>query len=307
MKVNEFIQSQLEALKNKGTLIAACSGGIDSTTSAYLANEAVGTRVHAFVIDDGFRREQEPEEAARILRELGIKTEILRKRERFLTTLEGLTDPEEKRKKFRKVFYSVLKNVLVKHQTTHLLQGTIKADIEETKGNEKERIKTQHNVLKQIGVDYGFQVVEPLKDLYKNEVREVARALGLPSRISERMPFPGPGLAIRIVGAVTPEKVEVVRQAHVIVESELREEHPFQVFPVLLNDKATGIREGKRAYGNIIAIRCVESEDAKTAKPTDIAIETLKHLAERICEQLPTVTRVVYDVTPKPPGTIEFE
>lgn len=307
MDAEKFIQKKLEELRNKGTLIAACSGGVDSTTAAYLANEAEGTNVKAFVIDDGLRRINEPKEAVDDLKELGIEAELLDKKKEFFDALEGIIDPEEKRKAFRETFYTVLKTILENYESKKLLQGTIKADIEETTGNGEERVKTQHNVLEQIGIDYGFKVIEPVKDLYKDEVRKVARELGLPPKISERMPFPGPGLAIRTLGEVTPEKVEIIRKAHSIVESELEERDPFQVFPILLNDRATGVRKGRRAYGRIIAIRCVESEDAMTAKPTRIPIAELEQLAEKICEKIRDVNRVLYDVTSKPPGTIEFE
>lgn len=307
MNVEKFIQKKLEELRNKGTLIAACSGGVDSSTAAYLANKAEGTNVKAFVIDDGLRRANEAKEAVDNFRELGIDIELLDKKKEFFTALEGVSDPEEKRKVFRETFYTVLQTILENYESKKLLQGTIKADIEETTGNGQERVKTQHNVLEQIGIDYGFKVIEPMKDLYKDEVRKVARELGLPPKISERMPFPGPGLAIRILGEVTPEKVEVIRKAHSIVEAELEERTPFQVFPILLNDRATGVRKGRRAYGRIIAIRCIESEDAMTAKPTRIPIAELEQLAEKICEKISEVNRVLYDVTPKPPGTIEFE
>lgn len=307
MKTEKFIQTQLQNLRNKGTLIAACSGGVDSTTAAYLANKAEGTEVKAFVIDDGLRRENEPQEAAQLLRELNIDTTILHEEERFFHVLKHIIDPEKKREAFRDAFYAVLKKILEENKSDKLLQGTIKADIEETKGEEKERVKTQHNVLEQIGVDYGFEVVEPVKDLYKHEVRKVARALDLPSTVSERMPFPGPGLAIRVLGEVTPEKINLIRKTHSIVEAALGEKKPFQVFPVLLEDRATGVKEGNRMYGRIIAIRCVESKDAMTAQPTEIPVAELKDLAEKICTEIEEINRVVYDVTPKPPGTIEFE
>lgn len=307
MDVEKLIQKRLDALANEGTLIAACSGGVDSTTAAYLANQAEGTTVKAFVIDDGLRRAGEPEEAADNLTALNIDTTLLQERDRFFSALDGITDPEAKRRQFRDAFYHVLKDILTEHERKKLLQGTIRADIEETEGSKEERIKTQHNVLEQIGIDYGFEVVEPLKDLYKHEVRAVARALDLPQAISERMPFPGPGLAIRLLGEVTPEKVKVIRKAHSIVESALRDVQSFQVFPVLLTDRATGIQDGQRAYGRIVAIRCVESEDAVTAEPSPLSISRLKKVANDICRQVPSVNRVLYDVTPKPPGTIEFE
>jgi len=186
------------------------------------------------------------------------------------------------------------------------VQGTIAADVKET----KEGIKTQHNVLQQIGLDpgiYGLKIIEPLKELYKPQVREVARLVGLPEQISQRMPFPGPGLATRVIGEVTPERVQIVRTATRIVEEEI---HPlstiFQFLAVLLKDKATGIKEGKRLLGDIIAVRCVDSKDALTATPTKISWKILTRIQQRIIEEIPSVVKVLYDITPKPPSTIEY-
>jgi GMP synthase (glutamine-hydrolysing) len=186
-----------------------------------------------------------------------------------------------------------------------LIQGTIAADIKET----KEGIKTQHNVLSQVGINpkkYGFEVIEPLRNLYKPEVRMIAKRLGLPKKIFGRMPFPGPGLALRVIGKVTPERIKIVREATAIVEKKLERFLPFQCFAVLLSDKATGIRDKKRAFGNIIVIRSVDSEDAMTACPTKIPLEILFDLQKKICQKIPSVTKVLYDLTPKPPSTIEY-
>jgi GMP synthase (glutamine-hydrolysing) len=187
-----------------------------------------------------------------------------------------------------------------------LVQGTIAADIIETKGG----VKTQHNILDQIGISaedqYGYKLIEPLRDLFKHQVREVAKELGLPESIHQRMPFPGPGLATRVVGEVTPERVDVVRKATEIVEEEIVGLKPFQAFAVLLSDKGTGIDEGKRLFGDIIIVRSVESRDAMTAEPTPIPWETLMTISRRITAELPNVVRVAYEITPKPPATIEY-
>jgi GMP synthase (glutamine-hydrolysing) len=187
-----------------------------------------------------------------------------------------------------------------------LLQGTIKADIEETaKG-----IKTQHNVLEQIGIDpteqYGYKIVEPLRTLYKPAVRQVAKAVGLPESVFARMPFPGPGLATRGLGEVTPERVAKVRQAHVFIEKALEPLNPFQAFAVLLTDKATGMREGKREFGDILVIRSVQSTDALTATPTQVPWDTLVTLQETLTREISGVVKVLLDITPKPPSTIEY-
>jgi GMP synthase (glutamine-hydrolysing) len=171
-------------------------------------------------------------------------------------------------------------------------------------------IKSQHNVLKQIGIDsevYGYKILEPLRELFKPDVRKVARELGLPREVSERMPFPGPALSLRVLGEVTPEKVSIVRKATEIVEEETKELGTFQNFAVLHNDKATGIKMGRRIYGNIITVRIVESEDAVTAKAGQVSYAVLMRISERITGEIPSVVRCLYDITDKPPATIEFE
>jgi GMP synthase (glutamine-hydrolysing) len=164
--------------------------------------------------------------------------------------------------------------------------------------------------LEQIGIDsekgYGFKVIEPLKDLFKHQVREVAKALGIPKDLYQRMPFPGPGLATRVIGEVTQERVQKVRKATQIVEQEIAVLKPFQAFAVLLNDKGTGIDDGKRNFGDIVIIRSVESQDAMTAEPTQVPWKILKKISQRITREIPSVTRVAYEVTPKPPATIEY-
>jgi GMP synthase (glutamine-hydrolysing) len=184
-----------------------------------------------------------------------------------------------------------------------LIQGTIAADVSETVRG----IKTQHNVLEQISVDYGIRVIEPLREIYKPQVREVARAFSLPLQVSERRPFPGPGLATRVLGEVTPEKVDIVRKATRIVESEAEGIEHFQSLAVLLSDKATGIREGKRAYGDIVVVRVVKSEDAMRAEATKVPWQTLRRIGQRIVSEIPKVVHVLYSITDKPPATIEFQ
>jgi GMP synthase (glutamine-hydrolysing) len=290
----------------KEKAITACSGGVDSTTCAMLGFKAIGKNSITIFIDDGLRRNGEPEEVISTLTELGLNPKLINAKEEFFKALEGLTDAEEKRKAFREKFYSLLGRVAKEERVSFLIQGTIAADVVETVGG----IKTQHNILEQIGIDparYGFKLIEPLKELYKPEVRLVARELGLPARISEKMPFPGPGLAIRVVGEVTPERVEILRKAASIVEEESMGIEAFQRFAVLLSDKATGIKEGKRVYGDIIVVRIVESKDAITAKAISVPHELLKRICDRITREIPTVVRCLYDITDKPPATIEFE
>jgi GMP synthase (glutamine-hydrolysing) len=287
-------------------VLSACSGGVDSTTATVLVHKAVGDHLTAVFIDDGLRRQGEPEFVVQTLQDLGIPARLVDAHREFFASLEGKTDAEEKRKAFRDRFYTTLGRVAREEQVTFMAQGTIKADVVET----VQGIKTQHNVLEQIGIDpaiYGYAILEPLKALFKPEVRRVARALGLPAAISERMPFPGPALSIRVIGEVTPEKVAVCRQATAIVEAETRHLDAFQSFAVLHNDRATGIKAGKRVYGNIITVRVVASEDAVTAKALHVPFEVLDRIAERVTREIPSVVRCLYDVTHKPPATIEFE
>jgi GMP synthase (glutamine-hydrolysing) len=309
VKAKEFIETAVNEIKEsvgKNKVISACSGGVDSMTATYLVHKAVGDKLIAVFIDDGLRREGEPEFVVQTLRKSGINTRSIDAKKDFFQALKGKTDAEEKRKAFRDKFYKTFGKVAKEEKVRFIVQGTIKADVIET----VQGIKSQHNVLQQIGINpetYGYQIVEPLKELFKPGVRKVARELGLPKEISERMPFPGPALSLRVLGEVTPERVTIVRKATEIVEEETADLGTFQNFAVLHNDKATGIKNGNRVYGNIITVRVVISEDAVTAKAKDIKYEKLFKIAKRITEELPTVVRCLYDITDKPPATIEFE
>ncbi len=304
----KFIKEKVEELKKKikdKKALVATSGGIDSTVCAILTKEAIGENLIVFYIDDGLMRENEAEEVSEFFQKKGINLEVWNVEDNFFEALKGKIDPEEKRKAFRDVFYKTLAQAVRSYSVDFLIQGTIAADIIET----QKGIKTQHNVLSQIGVNplfYGLTIIEPLKELYKHQVREVAKTLGLPKKIYERKPFPGPGLATRIIGEVTRDKVEKIRKATKIVEEELTGKDIFQAFPVLFSDKATGIIEGKRMLGDIIAIRAVSSKDALTAQPVKISWEKLFKIRDRILKEVPGVVKVVYDITPKPPSTIEY-
>lgn len=309
MDVQKFIEEKIEEVKKtvgNERAISALSGGVDSSTCTVLAHRAIGDNLKVIFIDDGLMRQNEPEEVHQIFSDLGINVDIIDAQEEFFTALKGIFDPEEKRKAFRNTFYTVFGREVLNRGAKFLVQGTIAADIIETKGG----IKTQHNILEQIGIDpekgYGFKTIESLKELFKHQVREVAKELGLPEEIYARMPFPGPGLATRVVGEVTPERVETVRKATRIVEEEIETLKPFQAFAVLLNDRGTGIEEGARKFGEIVIIRSVESRDAMTAEPTQIPWEILFKISKRVTTEIPTVTRVAYEVTPKPPATIEY-
>jgi len=310
MDYGKFVKSQIADIKKtigKEKAISALSGGVDSSVATLLAHKALGSNLKVIFIDTGQMRQNEPQQVKKTFAELSIKVQVIDARKQFFAALKGLTDPEEKRKAFRDTFYKTFGKAVKTSGARFLVQGTIAPDIIET----KKAVKTQHNVLGQIGIDskrgYGFTAVEPLKTLFKPDVRQVGKILGLPAVMHQRMPFPGPGLSCRVVGEVTPDRVEIVRRACKIVEEETKQFKPFQAFGVLLADRATGLkRDGTRAFGNIVAIRCVDSKDAMTAKPTKVTWAAMVRMQERIVKEIPGVTKVLYDLTPKPPSTIEY-
>lgn len=307
--VTKFINEKTKELQKKinstkKTLIAT-SGGVDSMTCAMLARKALGKNFIVLYLDDGLMREGESDEIKKFFGSIGLELQIWDVKDKFFAGLKGKVDPEEKRIAFRDVFYKTLGQAVKSYSVDFLIQGTIAADIAET----QKGIKTQHNVLSQIGlnpVHFGLKIVEPLRELYKHQVREVAKKIGLPAKFSERKPFPGPGLATRIIGEVVPERVEKIRAVTRIVESTITGSSIFQVLAVLMSDKATGMINGKRLYGDIIAIRAVDSKDALTAAPSKIPWTTLYKVRDKILAEVPSVVKVVYDITPKPPSTIEY-
>jgi len=309
MDYKKFIEDQIAQIKEtvgSAKAINALSGGVDSSVVTVLGHRALGEQLRTVFVDSALMREGEPQRTVEIFAEMGITVELADARQEFLTALAGLTDPEEKRNAVTETFYSKVFGRLVKESgATFLMHGTILTDIEETVAG----IKRQHNILSQLGIDpesaYGYSVLEPLRTLRKDGVREVARLVGLPAELSERIPFPGPGLAARVVGEVTPERLETVRTATSIVEEELADSGAFQYMAVLLSDRATGIRNNKREFGDIIVVRCIESTDAREATVTELSWEKLNRICERIT-QINGVNRCLYDLTGKPPATIEY-
>ena len=309
MDYEQFIAGQIAELRQTvadGTAMNALSGGVDSSVCTVLGHRALGDRLKTFFIDNALMRAGEPQRVVRSFTEMGIHVELLDRRKDFLDALAGLTDPEEKRQAITDTFYrKVFKQLVAETGAKFLMHGTILTDIEETVAG----IKRQHNILAQIGIDpeaeYGYQVLEPLKTLRKDGVREVARALGMPGQMAERIPFPGPALAARIVGEVTERRLATVREATAIVEEELADSGAFQYLAVLLGDRATGIRGGKREFGEIIVVRCIDSVDARTATAVELPWATLHRICERITA-IAGVNRCLYDVTPKPPATVEY-
>ncbi len=303
VNVEEFVKKAVEEIRERvkdGKAIIALSGGVDSSVCAILAHKAIGDRLVPVFVDTGLMREGEPERIKEIFGPMGLV--FVDAKEEFFKALRGVTDPEQKRKVIGELFVRIFERVAEEHGAEYLIQGTIYPDVIESQGG----IKSHHNV-GGFPTKYKFKdVIEPLRELYKDEVREIARYLGLPEEICERMPFPGPGLAVRIVGEVTPEKVEIVRKATKIVEDELKDYRKWQAFAALIG-KATGVKGDVRVYGYIIAVRAVDSRDGMTADILEIDYEKLRKIALRITSEIPEVTRVVYDLTPKPPATIEFE
>ncbi|WP_457752236.1 glutamine-hydrolyzing GMP synthase [Thermococcus sp.] len=303
-----FIEEKVEEIRKTvgdGKAIIALSGGVDSSVAAVLAHKAIGDRLHAVFVNTGFMRKGEPEFVGKTFRdEFGLNLHYVDASERFFGALKGVTDPEEKRKIIGKAFIDVFEEVASKINADFLIQGTIAPDWIESRG----KIKSHHNV-GGLPERLNLELIEPLRDLYKDEVREVAKELGLPRRIYNRMPFPGPGLAVRVLGEVTPEKVAIVREANAIVEEEIEKAKlkPWQAFAVLLGVKTVGVQGDIRAYKETIAVRVVESLDGMTANAMNIPFEVLQRIAFRITSEIPAVGRVLYDITNKPPATIEFE
>ena len=309
MDCGQFVEEQVKELRQTvGDQIAvnALSGGVDSSVVTALGHRALGKQLKTVFVDNALMREGEPQRVVQAFAAMGIPVDLVDARSEFLAALKGLTDPEEKRCAITSAFYKDVFGRIVKQSgAKFLLHGTILTDIEESVAG----IKRQHNILSQLGIDpkqaYGYHVLEPLKTLRKDSVREVAACLGLPADITRRIPFPGPALATRIVGEVTEQRLATVREATRIVEEELASTGAFQYLAVLLDDCATGIRNGKREFGQIIVVRCIESTDARTATVTELSWEKLHGLAQRITS-IPGVNRCLYDLTPKPPATVEY-
>jgi GMP synthase (glutamine-hydrolysing) len=309
MDYQSFVDRQVAELRaavGSATAINALSGGVDSSVVTVLGHRALGRQLRTVFIDNALMREGEPQRVAKTFADLGIPVELVDARTEFLAALKGITDPEWKRQAITDTFYAKVFGRLVRDSgAKFLLHGTILTDIEETVAG----IKRQHNILAQLGIDpqkaYGYAVLEPLKELRKDGVRAVARVLGLPPAVSERIPFPGPALAARIVGEVTPARLNTVRAATAIVEEELADSGAFQYLAVLLSDFATGIRNNRREFGEIVVVRCLESVDAREAAVTRVPWPKLERICERITA-IPGVNRCLYDLTPKPPATVEY-
>ena len=313
-KADKFVDEQVKIVseKIKGKAIIACSGGVDSMVAAVIVSKAIGDRLLAVYVDTGLMRKGETDEVRDMLSEMGLNFRIVDASKEYFDSLKGVTEPEEKRKIIGEKFIRVFEREAKEFGAEYLVQGTIAPDWIESGDGVRDTIKSHHNV-GGLPKDMGMQLCEPLRDLYKDEVRAVARYLGI--RASERQPFPGPALAVRCLGEVTPENVEIVREACFIVEDEIKKaveagkmEMPWQYFAVLLPSKSVGVQGDRRAYGRTIVIRSVESFDAMTAEYSRIPMDVLDKMSRRITNTMKDqVNRVVYDITNKPPATIEWE
>jgi GMP synthase (glutamine-hydrolysing) len=313
-KPEKFIADEISRLQKEvpGKAIIAVSGGVDSTVCAALVARAIGDRLLAVYVDTGFMRKGETEMVDGVLKRLGVKHKVVDASEEYFAALKGITEPERKRKIIGEKFIRIFEREAKAYGAEYLVQGTIAPDWIESGGGLRDTIKSHHNV-GGLPEDMHLKLVEPLRDLYKDEVRKVARALDV--EVAERQPFPGPGLAIRILGEPTRESAEIVREACAIVEEELERaaaegkmKLPWQYFAALLPVKSVGVQGDVRAYGYTIVVRAVDSLDAMSAAYSKVPHEVLECISIRITNKMKDkVNRVVYDVTNKPPGTIEWE
>ena len=309
LNTERFIEEKVDEIRaavGEGMAINALSGGVDSSTVTLLGHRALGKQLKTVFIDTGLMREQEPDQVVGAFQKLGVSVEIVDARAEFFAALKGITDPEAKREAITQTFYRDVFGRLVRESGANsLLQGTILTDVDETVAG----IKRQHNVFEQLGIDpreaFGYHIIEPLIQLRKDGVRKVGKALGLPDEISERIPFPGPGLSARVIGEATPDRVDTVRKATAVVERLLEATGAFQYLAILHEDRVTGMRDGERNFGQQIEVRCWDSVDARTATPTRLSFDILEKLALEIIREVPDIVSVTYNLVPKPPSTIE--
>ncbi len=276
MNTKKFIEEKVQKIRQavgEGLAINALSGGVDSCVVTALGHKALGNRLKTYFIDNGIMREGEPAKVKAAFKKMGIHVEVVDAVQDFFDSLKGITDPEEKREAITQTFYKkIFADLVMQSGAKYLLQGTILTDVDETVAG----IKRQHNVFEQLGIDpqvaFGYKILEPLIQLRKDGVRKAGRGLGLPEAIFNRIPFPGPALAARVIGEVTPDKIAIVRKATAIVETELKGVKAFQYLAILHNDRVTGMRDNKRVFGNQIEIRCWNSLDARkaTSRPNQL-------------------------------------
>jgi GMP synthase (glutamine-hydrolysing) len=314
-KMQDLITKMIKDLRNEvgeGKAVIGLSGGIDSSVATAIAAQALNNKLTAVFVNHGFMREGEPESIKETFERFKINLVIADAQTRFMKKLRGIVDPENKRRIIGEEFIRVFEEEADQTNAEYFIQGTIYPDrIESGFRKHSDKIKTHHNVAGLPSRIKFKKILEPLRDLYKDEVRKVAKMLGLPDEIVNRQPFPGPGLAVRIIGELSDEKIRTAKKADKIVAEEIEkrglEEHLWQYFAVLTDTKATGVKGDARAYGYVIAVRAAESREAMTASFARIPYKVLETISTRITNEIPEVTRVVYDITHKPPATIEWE
>ena len=309
LDTERFIEAKVKEIKTRvgeGTAINALSGGVDSSVVTMLGHRALDKRLRTVFIENGLMRDGEPDRVADSFRKLGVPVEVVDARSEFFSALAGITDPEEKREAITQTFYREVFGRIVKESNARfLLQGTILTDVDETVAG----IKRQHNVFEQLGIDpretFGYGILEPLIQLRKDGVRKVGKALGLPEELFARIPFPGPALSARVIGEVTRERIDTVRRATSVVERLLKGTGAFQYMAILHEDRVTGMRNGRREFGQQVEVRCWESVDARRATPTRLPFDVLEELSREIIREVPGVVSVTYNIASKPPSTIE--
>ncbi len=305
-------EKNIKSLVGKEKAVIALSGGVDSFVAAALCAKS-GIDLQAVFVDTGCMRKDEAKKVKAAADEVGIHLKVVDAKDRFLSALKGADEPEKKRKIMGEMFIRVFEHEAKASGATFLVQGTIAPDWIESGGHGRDTIKSHHNVAG-LPKDMGLKLCEPLRELYKHEVRMVGKSLGLPRYVYERQPFPGPGLAVRVVGEVSEDKLHIVREACAIVEQEIdnasaegKMEKPWQYFAALLPSKTVGVKGDERSYKYTIVVRAVKSLDGMTANFSHIPAEVLQTISTRITNEIREVGRVAYDITNKPPATIELE
>jgi len=314
--LEDFVHRKIDEIREKlddGKAICALSGGVDSSVASVLVHKAIGGNLINVFVDHGLLRKNEEIEVPRVFRDkLGMNLIVVDARERFLERLKGVTDPEKKRKIIGEEFIRVFEEEARKHDVEYLVQGTIYSDVIESarSGKTTNKIKSHHNV-GGLPEKMNLKLIEPIRELFKDEVRRVGEILGIPDFIVHRHPFPGPGLAVRIVGEVDEESLRILKEADRIFIDTLRElgwyDRTWQAFAVLLPVKSVGVKGDERSYGRVLVLRAVDSVEGMTADWSRLPHEILDEAARRILNSVPQIGRVVFDITSKPPGTIEWE